>query len=679
MESDNEARESGRKWASMIKQAQEREKNWRDDAEMAETAYTAGSDPDANGEVPDFNIHHSNVETIVPAIYNSTPVPDIRAKVETDQVGRIVAGILEKAVAAQIDDNALDIEVEAATVDVISAGRGMVRVTFEADEETQEFQEITLNEFGDQVITTTTETMLINERVVYKTVSWRDYAEGPASRFADIPWVAFKHTLSDDALEEMGLEDEDSPEKDGEYDSEDDATIVWEVWCKEDRDVIFIRENDGKELKRVADPLGLSGFFPIPKPMQVIEVAGKRMPICPYRVYRAQAEELDRVTKRIQAIISGLKVKGIIIGDASDLDALANADDNELVPIGNLESLIATGGIDKAIMWWPFEKAITVLRELYMARDQIKQLIYEITGISDIVRGASKTSETATAQQIKTQWGALRVKKAQRLVERHVRDLFVLTVEVIANNFSAARIQEITGAEVGPEFEQIMAGGIKQYRIDIESDSTVRSDLSRMKGEMEGFLNGTAQFFGTMGPIVQAKPELGGPIMRLYQTFANQFNLGKQAQEALEEMAGALDKSKQQEGPTPEQQAAQQEAQQAQQAMQAEMQAKQAEMQAKMQAEMQKAKMDMQRFQLDVEKSKAEMQLKGAELQLKQQQLADAKEFKTVDAQMKNADLELKHADLRLKEADLVIKAQQAQDEIDIEREQNRPVKIGNE
>lgn len=655
MDTENEARETGRKWAAMIQQAMERERNWRDDAEMAETAYSASSDPEAKGTVPDFNIHHSNVETIVPAIYNSTPVPDIRAKIETDQIGRAVAGILEKVVAAQIDDNALDIEVEAAAVDVISAGRGMVRVAFEADEQTQEFQEITLNESGEPEITTTTETTLINERVVYKVVSWRDYVEGPASRFGDVPWVAFRHMLSDDALAEMGLVDDEKDTKDDdEYSDENDATIVWEVWCKEDRDVIFIRENDGKELKRVADPLGLSGFFPIPKPMQGIEIASKRLPVCPYRLYRTQAEELDRVTRRIQAILSGLKVKGIIIGDASDLDRLAIADDNELVPIGNMESLMATGGIDKAIMWWPFEKAITVLRELYMARDQIKQLIYEITGISDIVRGASKTSETATAQQIKTQWGSLRIKKAQRLVERHVRDLFVLTAEIIAKNFSVARIQEITGEQYGTELEQILAGGINQYRIDIESDSTIRSDLSRMKGEMEGFLNGTAQFFGTMGPIVSAKPELGGPIMRLYQTFANQFNLGKQAQEALEEMATNLDQAKQEQGPTPEQQA------------------QQAEMQAKMQAEQQKAQMDMQRFQLEVEKAKAE-------LQLKQQQLADAKAFKAVDAQLKQADLDLKHADLRLKEADLIVKAEQAQDEIEIEREQKRAVKIGDE
>ena len=57
------------------------------------------------------------------------------------------------------------------------------------------------------------------------------------------------------------------------------------------------------------------------------------------------------------------------------------------------------------------ETAAAVLNFLYQQREQSKQAIYEITGISDIVRGASHSSETATAQQIKTEWGSLRIKK----------------------------------------------------------------------------------------------------------------------------------------------------------------------------------------------------------------------------------------------------------------------------
>ena len=41
-------------------------------------------------------------------------------------------------------------------------------------------------------------------------------------------------------------------------------------------------------------------------------------------------------------------------------------------------------------------------REPYLvARQECKQVIYEVTGLSDIIRGASNAQETATAQTIK--------------------------------------------------------------------------------------------------------------------------------------------------------------------------------------------------------------------------------------------------------------------------------------
>lgn len=74
--------EKGNKWLQRISSAETREDDWRKDAEAAEKTYAC--DPKAkNGKLYDFNILHSNVETIVPAIYNSTPVPDVRPRFVT--------------------------------------------------------------------------------------------------------------------------------------------------------------------------------------------------------------------------------------------------------------------------------------------------------------------------------------------------------------------------------------------------------------------------------------------------------------------------------------------------------------------------------------------------------------------------------------------------------------------
>jgi len=712
MADTSKEREYGQKWMERIRAALARDEEWVKVASEAEAAYSVQSKGKFSGVVPDFNILHSNVETIVPAIYNSTPNPDIRERwvVKQDapeplqgplgdpaQMGqapspdasglpqqqqqpqqqpdeperpmKMVAQMIERAITVQIDDNALDAEVEDSAQDAFLAGRGVVRIRLDADEKTQDYLE---DETQEQVT-------VENEKVLYEVVPWKDYLEGSARRFEALPWVAFRHWLDHeavsakykDAIDTQTAPDQKASTMDGE---ETGDVEVWEVWCKETKNVKFIRASDGVILETLEDPMGLTQFYPHAKPVVPIRITSKRTPVCPYEVYRHQAKELDRITKRINAILGGLKVKGGIAGAASDIAALAEAGDNELVPIQNVEGLAQTGGLDKAIVWWPVDQAIKVLQQLYVARDSVKQTIYEITGISDIVRGASNARETLGAQQLKTQWGSVRIKKMQTMIERQVRDLFFLTAECIAKNFTLETLSKITAMEITDEMAQILESGIQQYRIDVESDSTIRADLSRMKGEMAEFLKGTASFFQTMAPVVAQSPKLAKPVVDLYSSFARVYNLGKQAEDAIEEMGEIASKEATQPQPNPAMEAQKADAE----AKKAELQMKQGEAQAKAQEAQAKGQLEMGRLMLEKEKTQAD-------LQLKQEQLAQADRKAQTDAQLKSDDLQIKQAELQLKSIDREIKQaeldfaeRKAAAELLIEQQQQRAAKIGN-
>ena len=675
-------KEEGGKWLERIIASTKREADWHKDAESAENAYSV-NDREASGDIPDFNILHSNVETIVPAIYNSTPVPDIRPRwpqkaqpvmmegqppqEKPSDPYQDVSDLIERAITVQIDDSSLDVEVEGAAQDGFLAGRGLVRIRITADENETTIDRIA----GDNETEEQIELTVSNERVKFEVVPWRDYREGSARRFGDIPWVAYKHYVTAEDMENFDGDmiasqatAENAPTLANEGDTSD--VPVWEIWDKATLKVKFVRESDGVILREQDDPLGLTGFFPSPKPIQPIGLTGKRTPIVPYSVYKKQALELDAVTKRIKAITSGLKVRGAIAGDAENIQKVADAGDNELVAIENVEGLAQTGGLDKAIIWWPVDKAIAVLRELYIARDQIKQLIYEITGISDIVRGASKSGETLGAQQIKTQWGSLRIKKMQRQVERHVRDLFVLSSEAIANNFTLTTLGEITGMEITQEMAQILEDGLRQYNINIESDSTVRADLTRMKGEMSEFLNGTASFFGTMQPLVQQAPEMAKPVIDLYSSFARQFSLGREAELAVEKMGEIAEQAATNPKPNPEAEKAK-----------AEMSAKAQEMQARGQEAKAKNMLEIEGLKLKSESMKADLQLKAEQLKQTERGKQFDASIKAADMEIKRADLELRKVDRDIKRAELSFAKDKAVVELAIEQDQRRAAKIG--
>ena len=544
----------GAQWIDRIRQSEKREESWRKDAAQAEKAYLADTDTMiSGGKTYDFNILHSNIETMVPAVFNTSPLPDIRERFrvgkETPEaaVAKEVAQVLERAILLQTDDGALMAEAEGMTQDALLSGRGVVRIRFEADEEVIPGQPILDPMTGQMMagedgfpLMGPDEVRVTNERAIYEVVSWRDYRQGPAKRWRDVPWVVFQHCIPHEEVEEIrdpeikailtaGEQKADQPETDG------DAHI-WEIWCKQTRRVYMIVAGSGEVLSIQDDPMELRGFFPCAQPVQPITGTGSLTPVCPFTIYRKLADELEQITKRINFITQGLKVRGIIAGSMEDIERLSQAGDNELTVAANLEQFVSAGGLSNAIAWWPIDMAVAVLRELYQAREQTKAMIYEITGISDIVRGQGKASETATAQSIKSQFANLRIRKLQNQIERACRDIFVLTAEVICTKFSVETLQRMTGIQIGPEAAQMLQTALDHYRIDVESDSTVRADLGRRKGEIAEFLQGTASYFSTMAPIVQQAPQMAGPIMDMYAAFARQFSLGRQAEDALETM-----------------------------------------------------------------------------------------------------------------------------------------------
>jgi hypothetical protein len=654
----------GRKWLERIRLSEKREEEWAESAKVAECAFLAGQNGDKK-DAPEFNIVHSNVETIVPAVYNSAGKPDIRPRHNNrDPAAKAVSDILERAIMTMVDDSRMAAEVEGSAQDVFMAGRGVVRVKFDADVIDQPVMDPrtgqppmrpVINEFTGQASMQPvidpktgmppTQKVVTNEHVKYEVVSWRDFRMGPASRWDEVPWVAFRHCISQEAIDDMQDEALDAlqPKPENAVKSEqDEDTHVWEIWCRDTGNVYKIVDDSQKVLSIKPDPLGLTGFFPCAAPVQPITATGNLTPVCPYVVYKALAEELDQITIRIRKLTDVLKAKGAIAGDTGDLQSLADASDGEIVPLAEMENIMAQGGLEKAIMWWPIDRIIQVIRELNAQREETKQAIYEITGISDILRGQTAASETLGAQEIKTQWGALRIKKMQRLIERQVRELFILTAEIISSKFSPETLQKLAGMEIPPEAMQLLQAPLDHYRIDVESDSTVRADLEAGRREMAEFLTGTANFFGAMAPIVAQAPQTAGPVVEMYASFARQFNLGRQAEEALEKFAQIAQEAAQNPPPNP-----------AAEAAQAEAQTKQAEMQARMQ------------------EKQADIGMKREELSLKAQQMQADLAMKQVELQIKQVELEIKREELQLKEA--VATTQAAATMLDLEIKDKPP------
>lgn len=557
-------------WGAEIEASGKREKKWRDDATHATNIYDAGGG--AEGEISGssnttFNILHSNTETMVPALYNSTPVPDIRPRNNRkDNIARTAGDLLEESINYQIDSQDFDDIILSAVYNTDVAGRGVTRVRYEPTT-----QPIPDQETGEQIVF---------EETTLEHVPWERFRRGPAISWAGMPWIAFEQALSRDELRELIMKDADDDEgkqiadavplsEGDENKGEEKAegvfkrAKVWEIWDKDTRSVIYFCPGyDSGLLTVIDDPLGLLNFWPIPKPMQFVKRQGKEKmtPICPYNIYKKQAEELNVVSDRILKLTKALKYRGVRASEIKEIEKVATAEDGEFIPSDGALALIqANGGLDQAIWVMPIDMLVKVLKELYVQREAIKQVIFEITGISDILRGATNPNETFGAQNLKAQFGSLRLQKRQNEVQRYVRDLFSLMSEIIANKFQPQTIQLMAGSKVTDQEIALLKSDVQRhYRIDVETDSTIAGDIGRLQQNMNGFITGTAQFLQAVLPGVQSGILPAPAAAEIFSAFAGTFRLGRRVEDVLSQVVEQAESMPDPTKPKPEQQAMQQ-------------------------------------------------------------------------------------------------------------------------
>jgi len=684
-------------WLDELEDSTEIEKDWRDDANKVvdiyrgeDVAATAISSDGQKMRKNTFNILWSNIETLKPAIYNKTPVPNVQRRFkDEDQLGRAVAQVLERSLEFMVDANDLDAPMSDAVDDYLLVGRGVTRVryvpTFGTPEQPEGEMPGEMEENYEEPVGE-----VVKEEVVAEAVAYKDFRRGPANKWSEVDWVGFQHKLTKQDIEEkFGEEMADSvgidvyaKEEDDTYDNETNRSQregrvrVWEIWCKATKKVYFIAPSfKDKPLNETDDPLGLSGFFPIPRPIYSLTTTDSLIPVSEYYLYHTLATELNNVTKRIIDILKGLRLRGIYDSRMSEIGRLMDSGDNKMIPLDGASQYLDAGGLDKAIWMMPIDKYVSVVNQLYAYRQNLITSIYEITGISDVLRGSSVASETATAQSIKANYGSMRLQRRQREVQRYARDVVRLLAEVIAEQFSIDTLQKMTGLDYPTEEEKAMIQSqmqmqmqqfqmqaqqmqmqgqqppqppqpdpqmlerlekptweqiqqiarddlLREFKVDIETDSTIAANDAEQQQNITELLTGITSFLNGIAPAVESGAVPMETAKSLLMAAVRRFKLGT-------EVETAVDKIGDQPIQNPEQQAGE-----SGEAEMAKQQAEMARLQSEQQAEMAKQKMELElaqsKHQMEMQKLEREAQIDQADHQMKMQEMQAKAQSKIV-------------------------------------------------
>lgn len=600
-----------KEWLNRIQATDRYFEKWFNRASRIVTRYRDERDDlETSKKVRRFNILWSNIQTLGPAVYAKPPKMNVSRRYhDRDPLARISSMVLERAVDYEMDCSGFDEAMTQVRDDYLLVGRG----TFWQRYEPTIIKEPTIGHNGgppldDEGAETggnqsalaaalgptdpdgaqeSFEERLVGEHAPLDYVHWKDFLHDPAPIWKRVGWVARRVLMSkEDATKRFGEEkaallsyshryrkDENKTRKVSDAgDTQDDMALVWEIWDKPSQQAMWLSPDVQTQfLDRLDDPLGLRDFFPCPRPLYATLTNDRLIPIPDYALYQDQAQPLDELTERISLIVKAIAVRGAYDKSNKQLaDLLNERPENFLVPVDNWAAFAEKGGLKGQISFVPLDQLTGVLSQLIAERNVLKQDIYEITGISDIVRGASMASETATAQRIKGNFASLRLNDRKKAVTTFARDALRLTAEVISEHFEPQTIRAISGfdqmTEVqdrkakGENIDQLFQQVIDMLRndpmrfthLDIETDSMVEADQAQEQQDRIQFLTAAGGFLEKAVAAGQQAPELIPLLMQMLMFGIRGFKAGQELEESFESAMATLQQASQQRQQAPQ-------------------------------------------------------------------------------------------------------------------------------
>jgi hypothetical protein len=535
----------------------------------------------------EYKMFWANLEVLRPAIYARPPVPVVVPRwKDQKELPRKASEVLERALILNFEEIGLDGIMLQVRDDLATVGRGAAWVRLETAEG------------GD--------------RNVIDHLDRADFLHEPARSWAEVGWVAKRAWLArhqvrerfgDAAARSVRLK----KPQDGKgetliagYAAERKAE-VWEIWSRTKGLVVWVSP-EVEEVLDIREPyLRLDGFFPCPRPAYATRERRSLIPVPDFYYYRDQLEEINDLTARIAALSNALRLCGFYPGGSGDLaeaieTALQNTSNSaRVIPVANFQNL-GGASLKDSIVWLPLVEVANTITSLVALRKQLIEDVYQISGISDIMRGSTDPAETLGAQRLKSQYGSIRIRDRQAELVRFARDLTRISAEIMAENYTPRQFAAMTQMDLPGESEiaeRVKAAGrealafletaegqrlqqdpaalaaarqqmdariremqetitlekvvgllreqrIRPFVLEIETDSTIQPDEDAEKGKRAEFLGALGGAMREIVPLAARQPAAAPFASELLKFAVAPFRAGRALEGAVEQFAEAM-------------------------------------------------------------------------------------------------------------------------------------------
>jgi hypothetical protein len=410
-------------WLKLITDAEKRFATWQDKCDNVEKQYANMERLASTARDRQFQIFWANIEVVKPAIYARPPIPVVTPRFKDRKpLNRAAAEVLERSSLTSFDHMDIDHTMRNLRDDLALVSRASPWLRFDDREGMQ--------------------------KVIAEHVDRKDFLHGEGRHWGEVGWVARRgYYTKEEGMERFGEVFKEATLKFSKEENEasdakgEKKAPVWEMWHKDSHRVYWLSP-DAEHIFDEQEPyLRLEGFYPCPRPAYGTLQRGTLIPVPDFLFYKDQVEEINEITDRIAALTQSLQLRGFYpagaseVGDAIEIAMKQQANNTVLIPIANWAALGGTAAKD-IILWLPVDMVAKTITDLIALRKVLIDNVYEISGVSDIMRGDTEANETLGAQQLKSQYGSARIRDKTEELVRLARDITRIAAEIMAENFS---------------------------------------------------------------------------------------------------------------------------------------------------------------------------------------------------------------------------------------------------
>lgn len=563
-------------WMNEIKAAEKNTQKWHEQGEKIVRRFLDRRDIQEENKNK-INLFTTNTMILISTLYAKFPKPVVTREYEdpNDDVARVAAEIMERCLKIRPRDS-FDAAMHHIVQDRLVPGAGTMWIRYEPTFEKKMAPAVTDPMTGMVVKEAMEYEEIVAEKVVEDYVFWKDILWSPSRTWEGVRWVARRVRMTkEDATKRFGalianqlsytkegLSSTGSPSGGGgeapDFDNLETA-VIYEIWCKTTRKVHWVSTGFNLILDEKPDPLKLPNFFPTPRFLMALNSTSNYMPRPDYLLAQDQYQELDMVNNRITWLERAVKVVGVWDGVNTDIERVfSEATENQLIPLRSFKEFMEKGGFKGSVDWLPLDMIVGALEKLRSYRQDLISQIYEITGISDIMRGATKASETLGAQQLKAQYGSVKLQYLQMEVAAFVEEALQIKAEIIRKFFMDQSI--VKYANVGYMYDQELIGQALEllkspdyeFRVEVQADSMAVPEFNAERDGRMNFIRAVSEMMVTIEPLAEKSPEAGIAMLEIIKWGAGSFRSGRQVEGIIDNAVKAITKKLMTPQPPPE-------------------------------------------------------------------------------------------------------------------------------